>query len=375
MALTTAAIEQHSSGTLRKIKTSVTFDASYVTGGEPLTAQALGLGEVVGPIEFDQGEDGYIFEWDNTNQKVLVYQESVIPTIVNEEVVTVTADVGTLAFLPAYIIAITDTATGAVYRVLPVAETGVDNVSVAVNFLTGVLTFAAADNPATVTVTYFPQQASGVFAKANMVIDETVVAAAAGVNLANRAAAVQYIYNTTNTAFMAEFPPAEAPAATGDMNLEINNAGASTIDTHADDDGDTLTVTYLKFSGITSPTQFIDDDDETLASEVVDWGLAATNNIRSLVIPGYGTRFVGESAGANEAGNWSNSGDTAAELIATVNLLTNTYTTANTAAILTLSMSWLVVDPLFDRPSRSLSEVPNGTDLSGVVVKVSAEGR
>lgn len=376
MALSFAAIEQHSSGTLRKVKTSITFDSSYVTGGEALTPQQLGLGEIVGPVEFDQAEDGYIFKYDKANEKILVYAESDVPLVVNEEVTIVTDDVATLFHLPAYIVSIVDVSNGVVYRIIPVAETGIDNVSVAVNFVTGVLTFAAADNPATVTVTYFPQQTSGVFAKANMVIDETVIAAAAKVDLANRAAAVQYIYNTTNTAVFVETPPGEAPSATGKAALLIDDGGDTSIDTHSDDDGDTITVTYLKYSGIANPSQAIDDTDITLATEVLDWGLAAGANYRSLVIPGYGTRWVGEETGSgNEVGNFSYAADTPADEIVSVNLLTNTYSWNQDNAVITVSIPWLVVDAIYERATRSLSEVPNGTDLSAVVTKVSAEGR
>lgn len=377
MALTITNRKDHSQGDLRGVSATVAFDSSYLSGGESLTPADLGIGDFVGPIEFTQGEDGYIFKWDDANDKILAYAPQVRPQLVVEEVVTMTTDVGTLAFLPAYIIAITDTTAGVVYRIIPVAETPVNNVSVTVNFLTGLITNAGADGPPTLTVTYCPQQNAGVFAASNMVIDETAVAASAGVNLANRAAAIQYVYNTTNTAVWAEFPPGEAPAATGDLNIVIDNSSNTTLDTHSDDDGDTITVTYLKYSGITSPGQAIDDTDITLASEVLDWGLAAGANYRSLVIPGYGTRIVGEETGSgNEIGNWSNAGDTPADGIASANLYTNVYTTNNTSAFVTLSIPWLVLDPLLDAGiSPVLTEVLSTTDLSAVSVQVYARGR
>lgn len=49
----------------------VTFDAAYVTGGEPLTLAQLGLraADVVNA----QSSGGYIFEYDYVNQKLKAY--------------------------------------------------------------------------------------------------------------------------------------------------------------------------------------------------------------------------------------------------------------------------------------------------------------
>lgn len=51
---------------------AITFDASYATGGEALTADDLGLSS----IDFVSVEpaSGYLFEYDYTNAKVLAYR-------------------------------------------------------------------------------------------------------------------------------------------------------------------------------------------------------------------------------------------------------------------------------------------------------------
>lgn len=52
-------------------RASIAFDSSYPTGGEALTPAMLGLGT----IDFVSigNKAGYVFEYDYTNQKVLVY--------------------------------------------------------------------------------------------------------------------------------------------------------------------------------------------------------------------------------------------------------------------------------------------------------------
>jgi hypothetical protein len=49
----------------------ITFDDSYPTGGEALTANTIGGGSVV--AAFFEVEDGYVFRYDKANSKVLAY--------------------------------------------------------------------------------------------------------------------------------------------------------------------------------------------------------------------------------------------------------------------------------------------------------------
>lgn len=50
---------------------TLAFDNSYPTGGESITANAIGLTRINGAII--PGNVGYTFTWDGTNSKVLVY--------------------------------------------------------------------------------------------------------------------------------------------------------------------------------------------------------------------------------------------------------------------------------------------------------------
>jgi hypothetical protein len=58
---------------VRRVLVTLTFDASYVTGGEAILPSDVGLGEIL-HINFNQGEDGYTFHWDSVAQTVIAYQ-------------------------------------------------------------------------------------------------------------------------------------------------------------------------------------------------------------------------------------------------------------------------------------------------------------
>jgi hypothetical protein len=162
-------------GSKRASEGTITFDSSYVTGGEPITAADVGLGEL-DSLVLEQGEDGHIIEWIRTSAltgllKVRGAGATASPRLVIEEVVTVTTHVGTLAHLPAYIVAVDVTAGAATpaCHVAPVGKVAPAS-SVAVDFTTGIMTFNTADAVTSARVTYFPQQEGTIFAKSNMVI-------------------------------------------------------------------------------------------------------------------------------------------------------------------------------------------------------------
>lgn len=50
---------------------TVAADASYPTGGWPITANQLGLGTALFGLAGTQG--GYVFRWDNANLKLMAY--------------------------------------------------------------------------------------------------------------------------------------------------------------------------------------------------------------------------------------------------------------------------------------------------------------
>ena len=406
MALTLANIENHSLGSLSAVSFQATFDNSYDSGGESLTPADVGLGEFlfVNPI---QGEDGYVFKWDASANKLLAYRgadpagtistptftgTAKVPFFVEEEAVTVTTDVGTLAFVPCYIASIADS-TGVTYAIIPAGQTPVDNVSVAVNWTTGVLTFAGADDPAAVRVTYFPSRAGTFFDNANVTTENLTGTDGTGyVDATNRAAAVQYIYDITGTQRLPLSPVGEAPADNF-VELDINRSSATSIKNHAGEDGSTIEIRYLNFSALTPGISFVDQADVSLTTGDKDFsGVAGMSGDELLHIPGFGTEVVGEETGAgNENAIWGDSGTTEANNVARLATKINLWATANTNAFVTTAVSYLTIDlnqlvpadpvgavstpTLTGGGAVPLSEVAAAVNLSAVVLKVFVIGR
>ncbi len=74
MAIAISSFERHGSiGTKRQHSGTITFDSSYPTGGEAVTAANFGL-SVMDHLQFNQGEDGYVFHWDKANAKIIAYE-------------------------------------------------------------------------------------------------------------------------------------------------------------------------------------------------------------------------------------------------------------------------------------------------------------
>jgi hypothetical protein len=61
-------------GSKRSTVGTITFDSSYVTGGEELLPPAVGLG-VIEALQLNQGEDGLVAKWDRANQKVQLFEQ------------------------------------------------------------------------------------------------------------------------------------------------------------------------------------------------------------------------------------------------------------------------------------------------------------
>jgi hypothetical protein len=77
MPLTFANREDLSVGNERGVRVDITFDASYVTNGEPLTAADLGLARVNQLIS-DQGglgtDFGRVIQYDRDNELLLAFE-------------------------------------------------------------------------------------------------------------------------------------------------------------------------------------------------------------------------------------------------------------------------------------------------------------
>lgn len=378
MALTLGAVEQHSKGSLRGASVSVTFDASYLTGGESLTAQMLGLGQIVGDVEISSTEDGYTFQWDPATETIKVLAPSTIPQLIVDEVVTMTSDAGTLAFPPAYIVSIVEDGTAQVYNIVGAGKVAVDNVSVAVNFLTGGIVNISADAPATLHVTYFPQRPGTFFSLENLVIDESIVPSASKVNLEFQAAAIQYVAGDTTPKVFTYETKGDQPGA-GTVVVDLDDSGETSLDFNATDVSTeaTCSVTYLKLSGTGKEVALLEDIERTLGGEDFAWltdtFADAPFGDEALAVPAFGTRGTGEEAGdTTHLWTWTSFKDTDGPAIATANMRTRVFTTDDGTAITKSTMPWLKVQT---GVGGGLVEINSATNLSAVTVRVSAEGR
>ena len=368
MSLTVAIDHRSTFGNQRIRHLSVDFDNSYPMGGETLSPGDMGLRRADMVTPSPQG--GYSFEYDAANEKLKVLDT--VPLLVEEEVVTVASNAGQLAYKPLYIVAVQVTAgttTGA-FNVIPTGETPLTK-QVAVTFTTGALAFLAGDAVTAAKVTYIPQQTSGPLAAATLVVDEAVTAAAAKKALANRAIAVQYVWDDTDSIIDALEPVGEAPSATHTAVIDITDGTATKIDSHADDEGNTLKVTYLKYASFPAGAA-IDDTDTTLSTGAYDFN--GTANYRALVVPGLGTQVVGEESANNGVATWEHAASgTAAAGVATWDPAKNYVLTNESSPLTTLAMPFFVLDPASMQPR--IGEVANGRDLSALTdVRVLAMG-
>jgi len=399
MSATLLAIEQtlrtRGLGNGKRITcTKIQADGDYSTGGFDIEPGILGLGSIDNVICFENNFGGWIPDWNTATSKLQLYElagahthvftgsalgthqhaaitagtpagsvaapvftgGAPIPLLIPEELLTVTTHVGTLAHLPLYITAVHVTAGGTTgaFSVIPTGETPLTK-QVAVNFTNGAMTFLDTDAVTEAKVTYIPKQASGTLVAGALVVDEVVTAAAAKATLANRACAVQYVWDDTDGVLCTFEPVGEEPSATHKCVVDINDTGATKVDSHADDEGNTLKVTYLKYASFPAGC-CVDDADLALSSEAYNFTTAG--GFRGIVVPGLGVHLCGEEAGAgNELGVWEGPSGTSADGVGVWNPVTNSILTNNTNPVVTLAMPWLVIDPeLYTAPT------PTGTN-------------
>lgn len=334
---------------------SFAFDSSYPIGGESMT-----FGFTPSVVEIPS-QGGYKFEYDHTNSKIKAFKPG--KSLIVDEVVTVTSHIGKLKHKPFYILAIESTAgtTTGPFNAIPTGETPLTT-ECAVTFTSGTLTFLSTDAVTAARVTYIPLHESGPFSAANLVVDEAVTASASKTDLAYQAAAVQYVYDGTDNARCALEPVGEAPSATHTAVVDIDDGSDDTnIDSHADDAGNALKVTYIKY-GTFKPYQQLGDGDLTLASEIYNF---TTNHYHHLAIPGLGTQLVGETGAAgNVELIWSGPTASVAAGVPTLDFELNQWSTNEATAIATLAVPIIFLDALENE--GAWLEVGEGDDLSAL---------
>src|SRR5215471_10274117 len=130
MAITVKVIDRNSAGKWHWIETDVTFDTSYTTGGYTINPGDVGLGAIRRVYTGSMNAVGSGITrpyWDYTNSKLMALRTigSAPPAIIVDEAVTVTANAGRLANVPAYILAINASAGGVTggFSVVPTGST------------------------------------------------------------------------------------------------------------------------------------------------------------------------------------------------------------------------------------------------------------
>lgn len=366
-ALTVDNLVRVSMGSKKMAIYDIDFDSSYAIGGEAFDYAAKGFLRA-DSVKFIS-KSGLEFEYDYTNKKVKAFMPG--KSLVVEESVTVASNLGQLAHKPFYILSVestTGTTTGP-FSVIPTGETPLTT-QCAVTFTSGVLTFLTGDAVTAARVTYIPLHETGPFSSANLVVDEAVTAAAAKAALANRASAVQYVWDDTDGVIDGLEPVGEAPSATHKAVVDITNATPATdIDFHADDEGNSIKVTYIKY-GTFPPYRNAGDGDITLASEIYNF---TTNHYNHIAIPGLGTALVGEATATNVELIWSGPSASVGAGVPTLDFELNQWSTNESTAITTTAVPLIFLDP--NQEPNGMLEIPNAYDLSGVTdVKVEIIG-
>lgn len=396
------------------VTAELTFDSSYPTGGEALKPSDLGL-SVIETMNIENSA-GYTFDYSKADEAVLAYMAGAHthaisltggataahthafaskPPLVVEEDVTVSSHAGTLENVPLYILAITSavgTTTGA-FRQIPVGKTPLTK-QCAVNMTTGGLTFRAADAVTAAKVTYIPKRAAGYLSA--VTVDESVTASASTVDLAARAGLIQYVWDNTDGALVDFEQPGAPPSASHFCTVDINDSGDTSIDSHSNDAGHTLLVTYVPYAQL-PPGCFIDDADIALTSEA--YNFVSAGHYMYPVIPGYGSQIIGETSGAvRSAATLQGPGASAADGVATMNFAKNYLLTDQSTAMTVVSIPWMILDanqltPFGTNANESAhthavaldggssgsasavaAEVGDGTDLHTVVTQLVAYG-
>lgn len=352
-------------GAMGEFPVDITFDSSYAKGGEPLTDAKIGT-RVFGVqrVGGNAAAAAYTVQHITSTNKLQVLKPA--PALIVEEVVAVSSNVGTLQRVPGYILAIEVTAgsvTGA-FLPIPVGETPVTT-QVAVNFLTGGMTFLAGDAVTSVRVTYIPLGV-GPFIEANRVVDEAVTLATAGVNLANRAGLIQYVFNSAATGanrLPAIQPVGEAPS-TNQIAIDIQNSGNTTITPNSAQNTNAAKVTYWRHSAFAG-FGWTDQADITVTSNAIVVGEAL--DLGGTLIPGFGCVLVGEATATNKQQRLLGPSGTVGADLAVFDPAKGTITFHAGDSITTCEIPYIVLNPA--QFTGNLIEVPNGENLSGVTIR------
>lgn len=298
MALTISNTDRKWTGSGFAIHADVAFDSSYAFGGETLQAKTLGIDRLERVII--EPKAGLSFEYDYTNETIKVFAPA--PPVVFEELVTVTDNVGTLAYPAAFIMYVGS--GNAAYKTIAAGLTPVTGSCAVSEFAWGerpTLTFLAGDSVTSCYVTYVTQAWKEVF-------DNIVYAKMTGgvrvsghadltftsgtpdtVDLGEYAVAIQSVtWNDNGTIKPMKACYLGVDPATTEVAIDFTNSTSSeTRCSFREEDTVDAATDSVYFTYIRKPTsgflydRFIEEDDLTPSSDVVTTssGLAVGSNM------------------------------------------------------------------------------------------------
>jgi hypothetical protein len=369
-------------GNFRGTILDVTLDSSYPSGGYSISPAKVGFKQIYGAKVLGyRGPSSAILgnlEWDYLNGKLLALAaggSAGSPSLVVEEVVTMTSNAGRLSRVPGYIIGVQSIAgsvTGA-FRVIPTGKTPTTTMA-AVNFVTGAIATLSTDAVTSLLVTYIPLGV-GNFTAANRVVDEAVVwgsGAGETFDLANRAAVIQYIWNDTASGasrLPAIQPVGESPA-TNEITIDINNAGATTITDNAAQDTNTGLATYFKYDATwLSNHQWTDDADITITSTSL-FSVADDLPVppQGIWIPGFGVIIVGEATTTNKNARIQGPRGVAGANVAVYNVIGGNMALTAGDGYTTFSVPYIFLNS--DQNAPAAGQVQTGANLSSLIARI-----
>src|SRR3990167_307441 len=325
----------------------------YPVAGIPITSNKWGMIRQLDSLVLTQpGSRGILWNFDRVSQVLKGYVGTKdTPFLVVEETSPGSDLVWPLSYLPVYILALQDN-TGALYDVVPSTVTAPAANQAAVNFATGQITVPS--GLSSLLVTYIPREDVGFFGTDNLTIAESLVVSGGGGTPGGAAGCIPYGYNST-TSEVVTIVNKDETVATGQVKLgaETKAAGCTTLTFHADQDGDTVIVTYLKHAGLdVTKFPYIASATISLSSEAINF--LGTTGYKGLALPTLGTRIVGrEGGGASHSIRLGGPSTTAANGRARWQPELNTITTADTTAVVSIRQPLLLVDPDFRNPMSS----------------------
>lgn len=351
----------------RKLKDFlITFDSSYPRGGYPISAASFKMARIPDNLFFpaSSGLQSYMPFLDYKNKAIRIMQSA--NSLIVEEAVTVTSNKGTLANIPGYILAVQTTAgtTLGAFTVIPKTATPVTT-QVAVNFATGQLTFLSSDAITKALVTYIPMGV-GPFVPSNQVVDEAVTLSSSGVNLANQASLIQYVYDTHSTGTLLVPCGGTVAAASGQVHTALRNSTNTTLTVNAAQNTDAGLVTYWKASAFGTAQGFTAE-----ASIPATTGITTAFSFPSIVIPTYGTQMVGLATATIVPEVMEGPSGTSATGVVVWNPFKNTFSFNAGDSLDHVYLAYITLNA--SMVGESLQEVAPGTNLASVTMRATGQ--